>query len=190
MRPLILSFLLLAGVSAVNAADPPVSVKLVAKKTTYAWPVGQKPEEFEKALKETQKALQEKKDAGVPDALIVDFVLRFTNTGKEATEIHLGGDVNTLALELTGPGVVTLAPNVAVTADFRNPKPVTIEPGKSYDMPISRLSDGFRNVTRLLFFTAPGDYTLVATYQLADAEGKKGIILKSEPAKFTVEAPR
>ncbi len=189
MRPLILFSLLTAGVSAVNADDPPVTVKLVAKKATYAWPV-QKPAEFEKALKETQKAIQDKKEVGVPDALIVDFVLRFTNTGTEATEIYLGGDMNTLALELTGPGVVTLAPNVAVTTEFRNPKPVKIEPGKTYDMPIARLSDGFRGASRRLFFTAPGDYTLAATYQLADAEGKKGIILKSEPAKFTVEAPR
>ncbi len=189
MRPVILVSLLVAGVSAVNAADPPVSVKLVAKKATYAWPV-QKPAAFEAVLKEMQQKQKDGKQVVVPDAFIVDFVLQFKNTGTEAIEIYVGGDENTLALELTGPSVVTLAPNLATTTEFRNPKPVKIEPGKTYDMPISRLSDGFRGASRRLFFTAPGEYTLAATYQLADAEGKKGIILKTEPAKFTVEAPR
>ena len=57
-------------------------------------------------------------------------------------------------------------------------------------MPVNRLADGFRGASRLLFFTSPGDYTLKATYQLADAEGKKGVILKTDAVKFKVEEPK
>lgn len=190
MRPLIALSFLLVGVAAVNAVEPSVNVKLIAKKDTYAWPVAQKPAEFEAALKETQTAIKDMKQAVVPKAFLVDFVLQITNPGKEAVEIYVGGDSNTLALELTGPGVVTLSPPIATTLELRLPKAVTIEPGKSYEIPVGKLSDGFRNVSRLIFFTAPGEYSLKAAYQLVTPAGDRAAVLKTEAVKFTVEAPR
>jgi hypothetical protein len=76
---------------------------------------------------------------------------------------------------------------VAVTLDFRGSQEVTLGPGKSYDIPLTHLRDGHRGVSRNLYWTEPGEYTLTATYQLADKEGNKGPLLKSKPVKVKVE---
>ena len=190
MRALSAVALLFAGVGLMSAAEPTISLKLIAKKDGYAWPVPHKPAEWEALLKEAQKAIRDKKDAVVPEALSVDFVLRFTNTGDKPVEIFVKGDVNLLTLELNGPGVVILAPPRAMTLEFRLAQPVTIEAGKSFELPVGKLADGFRGVTRSLYFTAPGEYELKASYQLADSEEKKGTLLKTDAVRFTVAEPK
>jgi hypothetical protein len=77
---------------------------------------------------------------------------------------------------------------VAFTTDFRLPKPVTLAPGKSYEIHVPVLADGHRGLSRLLFWTGPGEYTLSAEYTLADAEGQKTAVIKSAPVKITVQA--
>jgi hypothetical protein len=42
-------------------------------------------------------------------------------------------------------------------------------------------------VSRNLYWTEPGEYTLSATYQLSDDQGGKTKLIKSEPVKLKVE---
>ena len=44
-----------------------------------------------------------------------------------------------------------------------------------------------RGVTRNVYWTEPGEYTLSVSYQLSDQQGNKTLLLKSEPVKITVE---
>ena len=101
--------------------------------------------------------------------------------------LFVGGDVNVATLELTGgTGVVTAPAAVALTADFKLPKAVKLEAGKSYDIPVKQLSDGLRGVSRNVYWTGPGEYKLAARYQLATEDGGKAAELKSEPVKIIV----
>jgi hypothetical protein len=166
----------------------PLELKVVAKKDTYAWDAGGKtPKEFKKLLDDLAEAIKQGKDVKLPEPPAVDLVLQVVNTGKEEVTAYVAGDTNVFTLELKGPGVASLAPQLAFTADFRLPKAVTLAPGKSYDVPLKRLVDGFRGASRYVYWTEPGEYTLTATYQLSDADGGKGALLKSAPVKIKVE---
>ena len=71
------------------------------------------------------------------------------------------------------------------------PKAQTIKAGESFDIPVSKLTDGQMGIARLLYWAEPGEYTLSATYQLAGDNGKgKGALLKSESVKLKVEMPK
>src|SRR5262245_839163 len=183
--------LLVLGVSA-SAQDKkpagPVTLKLIAKTDKYKFDGGGKtPKEYKAELERIAKLIADGKEAEPPKPLTVDFVLQLTNTSKEEVTIYVGGDSNVHTFELTGePGVVTMRNPVAVTADFRLPKAVTLAPGKSHDIPVKQFSDGMRGISRLIFWTGPGDYKLVAKYALADKDGGKGTELTSEPVKITV----
>lgn len=189
MRYVFPLFGLLFGMNSIVVADSDLSLKLVAKSDSITWPVKEKPEEFAAKLKETEKSLAAGMFVKAPPAINVEFVLQFKNNSKETVEIFVNGDPNLLTLNLTGPGVVSLSPPIAMTREFRLPKLVKIEAGKSYEMPVSKLSDGMRGVSRLHYFTAPGEYELKATYQLTDSNGQKSELLQSNSVKFTVKKP-
>ncbi len=122
-----------------------------------------------------------------PKPLAVDLVLQLENTSKEAVTVHLGGDPNIHKFELTGgAGVVNMPNPVAMTLEFRLPKVITIEPGKSHEIPVKLLADGTRGISRLVFWTGPGEYSLTATYTLSDKDGDKRTVLKSEATKIVV----
>jgi hypothetical protein len=180
------------------AADPkkaaaqadPIQLKIVANQANYVWDAdGKTPAEFRKMMDDLSEQLKKKPapNVNVPKAPAVNLTLQIINTGKEDVTVYVGGDPNTYTLELKGPGVVTLSPLLAFTADFRVPKAVTLAPGKSYDINLKHLTDGFRGASRFVYWTDVGDYTLSATYQLSDAQGKKLGVLKSEPVKLKVE---
>ena len=114
----------------------------------------------------------------------IDAVLEIRNTGKTEWVVLVGGDANVMMLNLKGPGVIDLTPQLAFTADFRLPKEVRIEAGKAYEIPLKQLSDGFRGASHYLYWTQPGEYTLSATYQLANPDGAKGQVLTSAPVKL------
>jgi hypothetical protein len=100
----------------------------------------------------------------------------------------VGGDSNVYTFELTGgTGVVNMNNPVAFTADFRLPKAVTLEAGKSHEIPVKAFADGNRGFSRLVFWTGPGEYKLSAKYTLSDQEGGRGATLQSEPVKITIE---
>ena len=190
MRLTVAMAILLSGVFSVNAAEPTVSLKLVAKQKNYAWPVEQTPEDFDARLKELAKAVKEGKFVETPANLKIDFVLEFTNTGDQAAEIFVKGDPNLLQLDLTGPGVIALAPPRPMTLEFRLPQSVTIEPGKTFEIPLAQLADGARGIARSIYFTQPGEYELKASYRLTDGEGNPTKLAKSPGVKFTVSKPK
>jgi hypothetical protein len=165
-------------------------LKLIANKEAVPWPYAQGPKEFEALL---QKLIQKKKkgeEVRFPAPSTVDLVLRITNTGKDKTTVYVDGDSNVFALTVKGPGVVTVEPGLPTTAEFRAPKAVVLEPGKSHDIPVKLLADGFRRAGRYIYVTALGEYTISATYQLATVDGSKGPVLKSGKVKVRIEEPK
>jgi hypothetical protein len=169
-------------------SEGPVALKLVAKTDKYKFDGGGKtPAEYKKELEDI--AAKSKKGGLVraPKPPAVDLVLQLTNTGKGDVTIYVGGDTNVFTFDLSGgAGVVTMNSGLAFTTDFRLPKAVTLAPGKSYEIPVKQLSDGSRGMSRFVYWTGPGEYKLSATYTLADQDGGKGAVLKSEPVKITV----
>lgn len=167
-----------------------VSLEVVAKKNVYIFEGGGKsPAEYKQHLEAIAARLKKGDLVDPPKPLNVDLVLRLINTTQEPITIHVGGDPNIYTFTLSGgAGVVTMNNPVAFTTDFRLPKPVTLAPGKSYEIHVPVLADGHRGLSRLLFWTGPGEYTLSAEYTLADAEGQKTAVIKSAPVKITVQA--
>lgn len=167
----------------------PVVLKVVSKKDKHVFDGGGKtPKEFKENLETIARQIAAGMDARPPKPLAVDLVLQLVNTTQEPVTVHVGGDSNVFTFDLTGGGgVVTMNNPVALTADFRLPKAVVIEPGKSYEIPVKAFADGHRGVSRLVFWTGPGEYSLVASYTLADKDGGKGTELKSEAIKIKVD---
>ena len=173
--------------AAAQSADPPLELKLVAAKATYPWPYTAPPKEFDAHLQDLLAKHKKGENVQFPAPPEIDLVLKITNTGKEARTIHVGGDSNQWTLTLKGPGVVDVSPRLAFTTDFRGPKEVVLEPGKSHEIPVKKLADGFRGGSRYIYPTTPGEYTLSATYLLAAGAGAKGQTLASEAVKITIE---
>jgi hypothetical protein len=168
--------------------DGPVVLKLVAKTDKYKFDGGGKTaDEYKKELEATAKALEKGERVTPPKALSVDLVLQLTNTSKEEVTVYIGGTVNVYTFELSGgTGAVTMRNPVAMPAIVRLPQAVTLAPGKSHEIPVTSLSDGRRGVSRLVFWTGPGEYKLSAKYLLSDPKGGRGTELTSEPVKITV----
>ena len=166
----------------------PVSLTVVAKTDTYKFDGGGKTAaEYKKNLEALAKELEVGERVTPPKALTVDLVLCLTNTSKEDVTIYVGGNPNIYTFELTGgAGVVTMRNPIAFPAIFILPKAVTLAPGKSHEIPVKTLADGRRGLARLIFWTGPGEYKLVAKYTLSDEKGGKGLELISEPTKITV----
>ncbi len=190
---------LLAGVAtSARAADPQgdkdLELKLVAKNNKVAWDAdGMSPAEYKKLLDKLAEAAKVKKGGPIgkiPSAPKIDLALVITNNSKQDMTIYLGGDPNVYTFELKGPEVVALPNIVPMTLEFRTPKEVTLKAGSSYEILVTKLSDGMRGVTRHVYWAAPGEYTLSVSYQLSDRDGQKTRLLKSEPIKITVESPK
>jgi hypothetical protein len=189
-----------AGVLAVAGSTPaqdkkddkkpagPIVLKVVSKKNKYVFDGGGKsPKEYKEELEGIAKKLEKGQRATPPKPIAVDLVLQLENTSKEAVTVHLGGDPNVYTFELTGgAGVVTMPNPVPMTLEFRLPKAVTIEAGKTHEIPVKAFADGGRGISRLVFWTGPGDYSLTAKYKLTDKDGGNPKELKSEPIKIVV----
>jgi hypothetical protein len=177
-----------ANAAAQDKATGPVVLKVVSKQDKYVFDGGGKsPKEFKEHLEEIAKLLNRGQDVRPPKPLAVDLVLQLVNTSKERVTVFVGGDTNIYTFDLSGgSGVVTMNNPVAFTADFRLPKAVDIEPGKAYEIPVKVFADGNRGFSRLVFWTGPGEYKLVAKYTLADMDGGKAAELKSEPITLKV----
>ena len=67
-------------------------------------------------------------------------MLHITNTTDKDVVINVNGDDSRLELKLEGPGAVTIDNLVWMTREFRVGTPVTIAPGKSYDVNIASLA--------------------------------------------------
>jgi hypothetical protein len=170
-------------------SDGPITLKLAAKTDKYKFDAGGKTaDEYKKELEEIAKKAGKGERVRAPRPPAVDLVLVFTNTSKADATIYVGGDANSYTFDLTGgTGTVAMNPGLAFTADFRFPKAVTLAPGKTHEIVVKQLSDGFRGAGRNVYWTGPGEYKLGVRYQLSDKQGGKGPELKSEPVKITVE---
>jgi hypothetical protein len=166
-------------------SDFPIALTIVVKTDKHKFDGGGKtPAEYKKSLEAWAK--QEVKKFVSPTPPAVDLVLVLTNTSKGDVKIGVDGDENVYTLDLTGgDGVVRLSSGLPVTTDLRVPKTITLAPGKTHEIPIKRLSDGFRGISENIYWTGPGEYKLSATYTVIE-EGGKERRLKSEAVKIMV----
>jgi hypothetical protein len=147
----------------------PLEARLVAKKATYTLDLGGKtPEEFRKLLKSGRYVAAPK----------VDLVLKFHNTGDKEIKFLVGGtnpDIP-LLLQLHGHGAVnvTLA-SLNSKRKSDPPKRVSLAPGKSYALAIqSLMTNRIGREGSASYWTQPGEYKLIATYQTAVSPAPKG----------------
>jgi hypothetical protein len=147
----------------------PLEARLVAKKATYTLDLGGKTaEEFRKLVKTGRHA----------PAPQVDLVLEFHNTGGKEIKFLVGGtnpDIP-LLLELRGAGAVNVV-LPAVTSKMKSDpaKEVSLAPGKSYALAIKSLMTPNRGRKgSASYWTQPGEYKLIATYQTVVSPVPKG----------------
>jgi len=190
MRYLAIGLAALLGLASTTKAEekPTLELKVISKKDSYTLDRGGKTSDEFKAV--FAEFLKKKGLARPPQPPAVDLVVSIVNTGKKAVTINVGSDVSEVLFNLQGPNVQVLKPLVATTREFRLGKEVTIEPGKSYDMPYTKLVDGFRNQSRHIHWLEAGDYTLGATYQMGGQDGAKGPLLKAEPIPVKIVEPK
>jgi hypothetical protein len=141
------------------AEDPPVHLTLTSLQPKYKLDLGGKSaREFLEAIDAAVK-----KGDRPPLPPEVDLELELKNTGDKPLQVWVEGDPVQILLELTGPGAKTVAPPLMMTAEFRSPKPVTLEPGGSHRFALKQLQSGMRGVGRCSYWTEPGEYTLTAS---------------------------
>lgn len=181
--------LLAFGATASAGDKPTLELKIVAKKDSYTLDTGGKtPKEFKEMLEDIAAKMKKRERAPQPPRpAAIDLVIEVKNTSKADVALTVEGDSNVVTLDVKGPSVIDIKPQLAFTADFRIGKTIKLEPGKTYEIPVKALSDGFRGASRWIYWTEPGEYTIGATYQLGTADGGKGTLLKAEPIKVKVE---
>ena len=192
MRHTLSALLALSLCAAGRAQDPsksdlPLRLRLVNKGETY------------KAPADLKKVLADAKTSGnYPEALAVNLVLEVTNHSDKAVEFYVSGTPVTYDLQLKGPGAVSGRPRIAFPKIYILPRPVTLAPGKTHKIPITRLQYGLRNMAERAYWTEPGEYTLVARFntsikpapkgaKVVDKNGFGRVTLVSEPLKIKVE---
>ena len=179
-----------------GTTDPPgvpLEARLVARKDTYTLDLGGKtPEEFRKLVESRH----------YPAAPEVDLVLEFHNTGDQEIKFLVGGhnpDIP-VQLRLDGPGAmnVTLPAGPGSKSQSRPPEQVSLAPGKSHALPFGRLwTSNAGHEGCACYWTQPGEFTLVATYQTGVFPPPKDakpwnkefgtVTLTSSPVKLKVE---
>jgi hypothetical protein len=127
----------------------------------------------------------------------VDLNLELVNTSAKAIEIRFGGTRNVLRLDLKGPGAQTVAFKRLQPRFLIGSKTIKLAPGKSVAVPIASLAYGLRGLTHAAYWTAPGQYTLAASYDTAVrpappgttpmGDGFGALTLSSAPIKIQVE---
>jgi hypothetical protein len=160
-----------------------LSAAIVVNKDSYVLNAAQSGKAFRDQMDAAKNA---RGGSRLPQPPAVDLTFRITNTTDKDVTISVGGDDSQMNLKLEGPGAVTLDNNVAMTMEFRIGKPVTIAPGKTYDVKISSLAFGMRGISKYAYWTEAGDYTITAT--LTYGLGEKQGTVTSGPAKVKVTA--
>jgi hypothetical protein len=151
-----------------------------------------------KTQAEYAKAVEAKAKAGAPLATpAVDLKIEVTNTTDKPLKLWAGGDPVVLTVRLKGKGALDLDPPLAFTEEFRSPVVVEIAAGKSHTFALKALTSGFRGRAHFAYWTAPGEYELVAELKSATNPAPKGakevrddfglVTLTSKPFKVTVE---
>jgi len=165
---------------AAEAGKGPLKAEIIVGKDTYELDPAAAGKDFAEKLRAAEK--QGPVPARPPK---VNLSLRLSNLDTQPVTINVGADSSKLELDLQGPGAVNLQPRVMMTREFRMGRPVTIEPGKSYDLPIESLSSGMRGITKLSYWTETGEYTLTASYT-SGGRGAGAVTAKADPVKLKV----
>ena len=153
---------------------------------------GMTSEEYKKTIEDAGKG----RGARPPAPPKVELAVEIKNTSDKSVTVWTKGDPVTLDLELKGKGAVSIAPPLAFTREFRLPQGVEIAPGKSVSIPVKSLTSGFRSASVFSYWTAPGEYELIAKLKTGMNPPPKGakeadegfgeVKLTSAPLKLTV----
>jgi hypothetical protein len=118
-----------------------------------------------------------------PAPPVVHMQLEIRNRSDGEVEIWLGGDDCGVTLELSGPGAVNVSNPGPFTNEPVYSRPVRLAPGGKYVQPLDRLGHvwhpGFWSQS---YWTEPGDYTLVAHYQLGAPASTTPELYRDPPA--------
>lgn len=174
--------------------DLPIELKIVADAATWELNSrGDPPFKFQENIRKGEKSGQ------LVSATSVELELEIKNKSNHSIRIWVDGDDTLLTFDLKGPGAMTAQARPSALGRAISPRSVTIQPGRSYRIPLTSLSDGLRLTSRHLYITEIGDYRLSATFKtgvspapLATRELSGGfgeVILKSAPIKFHVKRP-
>src|SRR5262249_1804212 len=117
------------------SAPAALTASLIANKDSYVLDLSQSGKAFRDKLTELGKAHQ-----GMPPTPAVDLTLQLKNNSDKDLKILVGGDSSIIELKLEGPGAVMVQNTVMMTMDYKIGTPVTIGPGKTYDIKIGSLS--------------------------------------------------
>jgi hypothetical protein len=179
--------LLATSVNAEPPAQPSAALKatLSSASEAYALDPAQQGEAFRKRLSEAKE-----KHGKLPTPPAVDMVLSVSNTGDRPITLHIGGDESQVSLELKGEGAVSMETMVMMTMDYRQGKPVTLAPGKSFPIPIKSLAYGTRGISHHAYWTEPGEYMLSATLTAQTPAQEQPVQVKSAPIKVMVQAAK
>jgi hypothetical protein len=122
------------------------------------------------------------------------------NTGDKSLKVWTKGDPVVLTLELKGDGAVNVPSGLAFTLEYRSPSAVEVPAGKTVEFPVKALSSGHRGAERYSYWTASGEYDLVATLKTGVSPAPVGakdagdgfgqVTLTSAPLKIKVEAKK
>jgi hypothetical protein len=173
-------------------AEARVAVRLIAQKATYSGIQEKQP--IDAAL---EKAKADRfGQAEFPPAPAVDLVFELRNTSKHEMHCLLGDDDMSFALELEGPGAMSVQAARAFTQEKRRHRIEKVAPGKTLSLPIKRLAYGYRGEAYRAYWTAAGDYTLTATLNIQlgwhdpqeEVISMKSFGLKADAVKLTVQA--
>lgn len=136
-------------------------------------------------------------EQGPPEAPQVEMTLRIINRSKQRVEFWSDGDPVTVTLRLEGAGALTAPMPVMHTMEMRPPKVVTLGPGETFDLPISKLEFGDRGDSVRAYWTRPGDYSIVPSLETAvrpawpgttvDGEGFGRVMLAGPPLRIHVD---
>jgi RNA polymerase sigma factor (sigma-70 family) len=174
----------LRGEPPAKPRSDPLEIRLVAKKATYVLDLGGKtPADFTRHVRAEEAKAIAAQPSNLPPAVSVDLVLELRNTGKKELALTLGGDASTLMLELKGPGALSAVAQGAFDQNLLLGKRVTIAPGKSHSLPITRLAYGKRGEQHRAYWCRAGAYTLTA--RLMTTEFRVHFV--SAPVKLEVQ---
>ncbi|MFO0804583.1 MAG: hypothetical protein U0791_15845 [Gemmataceae bacterium] len=178
-------------------ADPegtPLELTITGKVVKFELDTGGlSSDDYKKKIEDAGKG----RGARPPAAPKVDFTVEIKNTSDKPVTVWSKGDAVVLDLELKGKGAVSIAPPLAFTREFRLPVAVELAPGKSVSIPVKSLTSGFRGASVFSYWTAPGEYELVAKLKTGlnpppknakeAGEGFGEVKLTSAGLKLTVE---
>jgi len=138
-------------------------------------------------------------EQGPPEAPAVDMTLRIINRSKQRIDFWSEGDPVTITLRLEGVGAVTAPMPVMHTMEMRPPKVVTLGPGETFALPVTKLEFGERGDSVRAYWTRPGDYSIVPSLETAvrpawpgtsaDSDGFGRVMLAGPPLRVHVDAP-